>query len=362
MLNPKTQFIELSQNEYIRYSKQLILHNINVDGQKRIKKSKILVIGAGGLSNPIIIYLAASGIGCIGLVDRDDIELSNLNRQIIYTKMDINKSKVELARTRINKINNNCKIIKHEYKIDEHNAKETIRYYDIVIDTTDNFQTRYIIDKACYRLGKTYIYGAVDQFIGQVGIFNYKDGIKYCDLYPEYLDLVQNDCNLNGVMGIITGHIGIIQAAEILKLISGHRNKCDNRIILCDLLNINTKIKKVYKQKYKITKYATKSITTHSKILTPQTSIGINNHQGNVLIILFDIRNSQQFNIKHNYKSINIPLKAFKCHKTLKFITKYSKYRYFYISCETQYKSIIVSNILKSNNINNHYILDRSTL
>ena len=357
MLNPRTQFVKLSTNEYIRYSKQLILHNINVEGQKRIKKSKILVVGAGGLSNPIILYLAASGIGCIGLVDKDNIELSNLNRQIIYTNMDIHKSKIEVAKIKINKINNNCKIIKHEYKINEHNAKEIIRYYDVVIDTTDNFQTRYTIDEACYMLSKTYIYGAVDQFIGQVGTFNYKDGIKYCDLYPKYLDLAQNNCNLNGVMGIITGHIGIIQTTEIIKLISGQRNKFDNTIILCDLLKINTKIKRIYKHKY-----TTKSIKTHSKILTSQPLINIDNHKNNVLIILFDIRNNQQFNIKHDYKSINIPLKAFKFHKTLQFITKHSKYRYFYISCETQHKSIIVSNILKSNNINNHYILDRNTL
>lgn len=362
MLNPETQLIKLSGDEYIRYSKQLMLRNIDVEGQKRIKKSKVLVIGVGGLGNPIIIYLAASGIGCIGLVDKDNIELSNLNRQVIYTKMDIDKSKVGLAKARINKMNNNCKIIQHEYKITRYNAKEIIRYYDIIIDTTDNFQARYIINEACYTLSKTYIYGAVDQLIGQIGTFNYKDGIKYYDLYPRYLNLTENNCNINGVMGITTGHIGVIQTTETIKIVSGHKNKFDNKVILCDLLNINTKIKKVYRQKHTTAKRTTKNITAPSKRLAPPKLIGIENNANHASIVLFDIRNSKQFNIKHEYKSINIPLKAFGFYKTLQFIIRYSKYKYFYIFCETQQKSIIVSNILKNNNINNHYILHKSGL
>nr|ARW68382.1 Molybdopterin biosynthesis protein [Chondria sp. (in: red algae)] len=354
MLNPNTKLIKLSENEYTRYSKQLILSSINIEGQKRLKKSKVLVIGLGGLGNPIAIYLAASGIGYIGLLDEDHIELSNLNRQIIYKEIDINQLKVISAKNRISKLNNNCKVITHAYRINKYNSKEIINYYDIVIDTTDNFNTRYIINEACYTSHKTYIYGAVEQFIGQVSIFNYKDGIKYNYLYPKNLNLKTQNCNTNGVMGIATGYIGTLQATEIIKVITGQKNKLNNKVILCNLLNTELKIKKVYNQQYKINK----NITKHERSISKKL-ISKENEAKQKLIILIDIRNNREFNKRHIKKSINIPLESFKLYKTLKFIKKQTKQKYFYVYCKTLHKSIIVSTILKNNQINNHNILGK---
>nr|ARW63811.1 Molybdopterin biosynthesis protein [Chondria sp. (in: red algae)] len=349
MFNPIIKSIELSDNEFIKYSKQLILNNINIEGQKRIKNSKILIIGLGGLGNPIAIYLAASGIGHIGILDKDYIELSNLNRQIIYREIDLNCSKVILTKNKINTINSSCKVITHKYEINQKNSQEVIRYYDLVIDTTDNFDTRYIINEACKILHKTYVYGAVDQFIGQIGIFNYKDGIKYNNLYPKYLNLITQNCNINGVMGIATGYIGILQAIEVIKIITGNKHQLNNRIILCDLMKTQLKLKKVYGYR--------NHIDDNNKIKSKNLRSKIRINDKKDFIILIDIRDKKEFNKKHIQKSINIPLQAFKFYKTLNFIKKQATQKYFYIYCETLHKSTIVSSILKNNQINNHNIL-----
>nr|YP_010619548.1 Molybdopterin biosynthesis protein [Xiphosiphonia pinnulata]WAX03561.1 Molybdopterin biosynthesis protein [Xiphosiphonia pinnulata] len=349
MLNIKhRKKIKLSQEEYKHYSKQLILDNIGIEGQKKLKNAKVLIVGAGGLCCPIIMYLAASGIGYIGLIDEDRIENSNLNRQILYSISDIKKFKVNSAQKKIQKINSNCKIIKHRYNLNTDNSIEILSYYDIVVDTTDNFSARYIIDKICHQLHKTYIYGAIDQFDGQVAVFNYKNGIRYKDLYHQDLLLENDHCNRNGVMGITTGYIGILQAIETIKTILGLEKKCKNFLLVYNILNKINKRRKIFSKRNSNNKM---NVTKFNNILLKHDLISINNN-----FIIIDLRTKTDFGTQHLKKSINIPIKKFKLNKTTKLIKYYIKKSKLILYCNTLERSIIASHFLTCNNIL-HYIL-----
>nr|YP_010619743.1 Molybdopterin biosynthesis protein [Tayloriella tenebrosa]WAX03756.1 Molybdopterin biosynthesis protein [Tayloriella tenebrosa] len=340
--------IRLSQEEYKHYSKQIILDNIGIQGQKKLKSAKVLIIGAGGLGCPAIMYLATSGIGYIGLIDGDKVENSNLNRQILYNVNDIKSFKVNSAHKKIRAINNKCTIIKHIYDLNIENSIEIISYYDIVIDTTDNFKTRYIIDKVCYKLHKSYIYGAIDKFDGQVVIFNYKDGIRYKDLYNQDLLLEHDHCNRNGVMGITTGYIGILQAIETIKIILGLEKKCKNFLLIYNTLNIINKKRKIFSKRKNNNEM--KIFQLNNIVFTNELKM-IKNH-----VIIIDLRTKTDFDTKHIKKSINIPIKEFKLNKTIKLIQYHIKNSDLILYCNTLEKSTIVSRFLTYNNVS-HYIL-----
>nr|YP_010619354.1 Molybdopterin biosynthesis protein [Amplisiphonia pacifica]WAX03367.1 Molybdopterin biosynthesis protein [Amplisiphonia pacifica] len=339
---------QLSQEEYKHYSKQLILDNIGIQGQKKLKNTKVLIIGAGGLGCPTMIYLAASGIRYIGLIDGDKIEHSNLNRQILYNTDDITNFKVNSAQKKIQTINNNCTIIKHRYNLNAENNIEIISHYDIIVDTTDNFKTRYIIDKACYQLHKTYIYGAIDKFDGQVVVFNYKNGIRYKDLYNQNLLLENNNCSRNGVMGITTGYIGILQAIETIKIILGLEKRCKNLLLIYNTINTINKRKKIALKRNN-NKHI--NITKFNNILLSNELTRLNNH-----CIIIDLRTKIDFSRQHIKKSINIPIKEFKLNKTKNIIKYYIKKSNLILYCNTLERSIIASYFLKHDNIS-HYIL-----
>ena len=356
MINPKVNSIKLNETEYLRYSKQISLKSISHEGQKRIKKSKILVIGAGGLSCPIMMYLTGSGIEHIGIIDSDKIEISNLNRQILYYETDINKLKVQCARSQLNKINRICKIITHPYRLDNINSKEIIKYYDLIIDTSDNFKTRKNIYQACYKLSKTYIYGAVDNFIGQTSVFNYKDGIQYSDIYSSSIDKDRN-CNINGIMGITTSYLGTLQAIETIKIITGYKQKLNNSIILCNLIDSQIKISKIYKNK---TYRKIESINNQKYVKIGK--INRNALYKNKTTIIIDVRNNKEFTKKHIKKSINLPLESFKSYKTLKFLKKHEYENSLLLYCNQLRKSILISSLLQLNKIEHSMVKDISKL
>nr|YP_009391730.1 Molybdopterin biosynthesis protein [Laurenciella marilzae]ARW59874.1 Molybdopterin biosynthesis protein [Laurenciella marilzae] len=342
MLNPQTNLIELSSQDYLKYSKQIMIENIGIEGQKRLKKSKILIIGAGGLSCPIMMYLAGSGIGYIGIIDDDKIDISNLNRQILYNELDINKLKVVSAQNQLYKINQNCKVITHKYKLSHSNKIEVIKYYDIIIDTTDNFETRNNINKACYELSKTYIYGAVDNFFGQMSVFNYKDGIQYKDLY--YMDMSEyQNCNVNGIMGITTSYLGTLQAIETIKIITGYKQKLNNKIIICNLINTLINHQKIYRQK----RYTEIIVTNSNQTIKSYNKKTYQNKQ----VILIDIRTNKEFMKEHMEKSINIPLKSFRLYKTIKFLKKYENIGSIFIRCSNLNRTLVASSILELHKI-----------
>lgn len=233
MLNPNLAEIELSQDDYQRYSRHIILPEVGLDGQKRIKAASVLCIGSGGLGSPLLLYLAAAGVGRIGLVDFDIVDTSNLQRQIIHGTSWIGKPKIESAKHSILEINPFCQVDLYETQISSSNALEIIEPYDVIIDGTDNFPTRYLTNDACVLLNKPNVYGSIFRFEGQATVFNYEGGPNYRDLYPEPPPPgMVPSCSEGGVLGVLPGIVGTIQATEALKIILGAPNTLSGRLLL----------------------------------------------------------------------------------------------------------------------------------
>jgi molybdopterin/thiamine biosynthesis adenylyltransferase len=213
---------ELTKKEYLRYSRHLILPEVGLEGQLKLKNSKVLLIGTGGLGAPLAMYLAAAGVGTIGIVDFDFVDESNLQRQIIHGTRDIGRPKIASAKDSIKAINPNVNVIAIETRLTSENALDIIKDYDIVADGTDNFPTRYLVNDACVLLGKPNVYGSIFRFEGQVSVFGAKDGPCYRCLYPTPPPpgLVPS-CGEGGVLGVLPGIVGCIQANEVIKLIIG---------------------------------------------------------------------------------------------------------------------------------------------
>lgn len=230
--------------DFLRYSRQMQVPEIGESGQLKIKQARVLVIGAGGLGCPVLQYLAAVGVGNIGIVDFDKIELHNLHRQILYTENHIDKSKVITAKSVLENFNPDITIQTFEEKLTLENASEIITNFDFIVDGTDNFTTRYIINDSCVVLNKPLIYGSIFKFEGQVAVFNYKKSKNLRDLFPQppNPEDVPN-CSVNGVLGTLPGIIGTLMAQEVLKLILGLPT-LKNELVLFDTLNFNfTKLK-----------------------------------------------------------------------------------------------------------------------
>lgn len=232
---PDERLTALSNNEISRYSRHLLLPEIGVEGQQRIRAAKVLLVGTGGLGAPLALYLAAAGVGTLGIVDFDVVEASNLQRQIIHSTRDIDRPKVASARDRIRALNPDVKVVTHNVYLTSENALELIRDYDIVADGTDNYQTRYLVNDACVLLGKPNVYGSIFQFEGQASVFHAENGPCYRCLYPSPPPpgLVPS-CAEGGVMGVLPGIVGTIQAAEVIKLIVGGNDGLVGRLLLFD--------------------------------------------------------------------------------------------------------------------------------
>jgi adenylyltransferase/sulfurtransferase len=227
----------LSKEEVLRYSRHLIMPEVGMEGQLKLKQAKVLLIGAGGLGAPLGMYLAAAGIGRIGLVDFDVVDFTNLQRQIIHGTKDVGRKKLDSAAETMSDINPHIRIDRLEVALSSENALDILRDYDIVIDGTDNFPTRYLVNDACVLLGKPNVYGSIFRFEGQATVFAYQDGPCYRCLYPEPPPpgLVPS-CAEGGVLGILPGMIGIIQATEAVKLILGKGEPLVGRLVLYDAL------------------------------------------------------------------------------------------------------------------------------
>jgi sulfur-carrier protein adenylyltransferase/sulfurtransferase len=232
--------MELNNDEIRRYSRHLILPEVGLAGQKKIKGASVLCIGAGGLGSPIAMYLAAAGIGKIGIVDFDTVDFSNLQRQILHTDADVGRSKAESAKETIRGINPHCEVVIHNTRISSENALDLIRPYDIVVDGTDNFPTRYLTNDACVILKKPNVYGSIFRFEGQASVFApHLGGPCYRCLYPEPPPPgMVPSCAEGGVLGVLPGIIGCIQATEILKLAIGKGTSLVGRLVLFNALDM----------------------------------------------------------------------------------------------------------------------------
>ena len=233
-----------------RFSNHLILKEIGGHGQKLLNESRVLIIGLGGLGCPVLQYVAGSGIGTIGLIDNDIIEVSNLHRQTIFSTNDIGKSKVEVAQKVTNMINPETKTLIYKERFDDKNASKMIKEYDFIVDCTDNNSSKMIINDACFENNKPLIYASVSGFFGQISTFKSYLKDKHNNPYPSYRclkikDINENDCNHIGVLGPIAGVIGSLQATELVKQITNHKDNLDKKLLIFDGLTNNIKIIKI---------------------------------------------------------------------------------------------------------------------
>ena len=228
---------ELSTEEMVRYGRHLVLPDVGLDGQRTLKAARVLLVGAGGLGSPLALYLAAAGVGTLGLVDFDVVDASNLQRQVLHGTKDIGRSKLDSARERVRDVNPNVSIETYETRLTSANALEIMREYDVIVDGTDNFPTRYLTNDACVLLGKPNVYGSIFRFEGQASVFATGEGPCYRCLYPEPPPpgLVPS-CAEGGVLGVLPGIVGTIQATETLKLLLGIGEPLIGRLLLIDTL------------------------------------------------------------------------------------------------------------------------------
>jgi adenylyltransferase/sulfurtransferase len=230
---------ELTADELSRYSRHLILPEVGTEGQRKLKAARVLCVGAGGLGSPLALYLAAAGVGTLGLVDFDVVDASNLQRQIIHSTADIGRKKLDSAEEKLKALNPALNVVKHETLLSSANALEILKDYDVVADGTDNFPTRYLVNDACVLLRKPNAYGSIFRFEGQASVFATEEGPCYRCLYPEPPPpgLVPS-CAEGGVLGILPGLVGVIQATEVIKLILGNGEPLIGRLLLIDALKM----------------------------------------------------------------------------------------------------------------------------
>ncbi len=238
----------LSSDELIRYSRHMLLAEVGTDGQQRLKAARVLVVGLGGLGSPVALYLAAAGVGTLGLVDDDRVDASNLQRQLLHGTADVGRSKLDSACDRLRDVNPHVSIVRHHARLTAANAKAIVGSYDVVVDGTDNFATRYLVNDACVLLGKVNVYGSIFRFDGQVSVFGAADGPCYRCLYPEPPPpgLVPS-CAEGGVLGVLPGLVGVWQATEVLKLILRIGEPLVGRLLLVDALGAKVRTVRVRK-------------------------------------------------------------------------------------------------------------------
>ena len=239
---------QLTRDELQRYSRHLLLPEVGVEGQRKLKAARVLLIGAGGLGSPAALYLAAAGVGTIGVVDFDVVDVTNLQRQILHGTSDVGRSKLASATDRIREVNPHVTVEAHEVRLTSENALDLFARYDVIVDGTDNFQTRYLVNDACVLTGKPNVYGSIFRFDGQASVFCTPDGPCYRCLYPEPPPpgLVPS-CAEGGVLGVLPGLVGTLQATEALKLILGIGEPLIGRLVLVDALGARWKSVKLRK-------------------------------------------------------------------------------------------------------------------
>jgi molybdopterin/thiamine biosynthesis adenylyltransferase/rhodanese-related sulfurtransferase len=330
-------------NASSRYNRQIILPEIGENGQYKLLKSKVLIIGAGGLGAAILPYLAAAGVGEIGIVDDDVVEVSNLQRQVIYKSSSIGRYKVQEAKTMAAELNPEVKINAVAEKLSGINAIDLFENYDIIVDATDNLQIKYLINDACQVTNKPMVYGSIFRFQGQVSVFNYKNGPTYRCLYPD-----ENSSSVNcadaGVIGISVGIIGMLQANEVIKMITGIGEVLSGKILVYNILNND-------QQKYDFEKNSTFLIDKtafkekYKTIENPRNEIdaeAVLNEKDSEEILFLDVRNADEFP-KINFKSgIQIPLMNLE-----KELEKLNPNQTIYVYCQSGIRSKMAVELLQ---------------
>ena len=296
-----------------RYARQIALPEFGEAGQAKLRAASVLVVGAGGLGSPAATYLAAAGVGTIGLVDFDRVDATNLHRQILYGTSDIGRAKLDAARARLADLNDDVRIVTHDARLTSENALDILRDYDVVLDGTDNFATRYLVNDACVLLGKPNVYGSVFRFEGQLSVFATNDGPCYRCLYPEPPPphLVPN-CAEGGVLGVLPGIIGTMQATEAIKWIAGIGTTMAGRLLLFDALRMTFRVMKVAKRCdahaaiTRLIDYEEFCSPVHDTDITP-IELSDRLARGET-VVLVDVREPHEWNAGHLEQAQHIPL------------------------------------------------------
>jgi molybdopterin/thiamine biosynthesis adenylyltransferase/rhodanese-related sulfurtransferase len=335
--------------ETTRYNRQIILPEVGSNGQQKLQQAKVLIIGAGGLGVAVLPYLAAAGIGKIGIIDDDRIEVSNLQRQVIYKSSSVGKSKVLEAAAMALELNPSIKINAITEKLDSKNAISLFEQYDIMVDATDNLNTKYLINDACCATNKPFVYGSIYKFEGQVSVFNYKNGPTYRCLFPEEVNDARS-CKDAGVMGISVGIIGMFQANEVLKMVLGIGELLHGKLLVYNMLNneqqkfefskrvANSIDKSTFEKKYN----SVENITT--EILASLALEQINN----TAVVFLDVRNLDEYPKIAIKNSIQIPLDRLEAE-----LNQLDVNVELFVFCQSGIRSKKAVEILRNNNFKN---------
>ena len=353
------KFNFLNSDEQERYQKHLTLKEIGYEGQLNLKNSSVLCIGAGGLGSSVLLYLAATGIGKIGIIDNDYVEKSNLQRQIIHETDTIGNLKIDSARERIKKLNPNSELLTFAERINPNNALKIIEQFDVICDCSDNFGTRYLINDACLILNKPLVFGSVQGFEGQVSVFNlHKKSPNLRDLLPESPSKnAIPSCAEYGVVGVSTGLIGILQVNEIIKIILKKGEILDGTILVLDLLNMN--IKKLHLERSQVNQRI-KNLSQFEDFYSDNQCLEENNEINSInasdfkkiykvkpnKILLIDVRENAEFSTSAIKGSISIPLSHLNKDFDLEFIKKESLIKEVFTICKSGKRSKQASKIL----------------
>lgn len=309
----------LLPEEQERYQKHLLLPKFGLEGQLKLKNASVLVVGAGGLGSPVLLYLAAAGVGCIGIIDPDEVDLSNLQRQVLYSSDEVGQPKAPIAAGNLRKLNDQISYQFYPQALKKDNARALITEYDLVVDCTDNFTVRYVINDVCVTLGKPFIYGAIHQFEGQVSVFNFRDkdgtlGPTYRCLFPQQpSDFEIPNCAEIGVLGILPGAIGMLQANEVVKMLTGIGKVLSGELLVMDLLE-NTHQKIRIRRRPDAESLAAKGIEeitdrqtpTEMKVISVQELKQKVDNQENIFIL--DVRNLDEYETCNLTQATLIPM------------------------------------------------------
>jgi len=299
----------VNPSERVRYARHLSLPQFGEEGQERLKAGSVLIVGVGGLGSPSSLYLAAAGVGRIGLVDFDDVDITNLQRQVLYGTSDVGAAKLDVARARLLDLNPEIDVVAHHGALMAENALEVLRHYDVIVDGTDNFPTRYLVNDACVILGKPNVYGSIFRFDGQASVFDARRGPCYRCLYPEPPPphLVPS-CAEGGVLGVLPGVIGTIQAIETIKLLTGIGDSLLGRLLLFDALGMEFRTLKLRAQHDKHA--AITELIDYDAFCNPANADEISPAQLVVMdgAVVVDVREPYEWRAGHIDGALHIPL------------------------------------------------------
>lgn len=333
----------LTSEELERYNRQMLMPEFGLVGQEKLKNAKILVIGCGGLGSPILLYLTAAGVGTIGIVENDKVDISNLQRQVLYSSSAVGQAKISETVNRLSALNPLVKFNQYSTRLSAENALEIIKDYDIVIDGTDNFPTRYLVNDACVMLNKPFVYGAIHRFEGQVAVFNHHNSATYRDLFPTPPPPEQApNCAEAGVLGVLPGIIGSMQALEAIKVITNIGEPLSGKLLVLDTLSMQSRIIRIPKMP---------DTPKIAQLIDYEAFCGLKSASDITYEELKTLENYQLIDVreKHEYEARNIGGELMPLSELEKHLPKISRDKTVVVHCQSGIRSQKAIKILEEN-------------